>query len=150
MNRRRALAAILIAIPTMWITPAVQADVAPPPVLLRIQGQNASVTGAPDRAEFVLTNTSREAIEVYLYRIIVLDGSTRVPLPIESVEVDGRASRSTVTVPANGRIRVTAHFAMPESLAGRARYSIDLSIRQSGYGIAESQPATISRRTPRG
>jgi hypothetical protein len=147
ITRRRAIAALLVAISSVVIAPIADADMAPPPVLLHIQGHDAALTAlAPDRAEFTLTNSGSEAMEVFLYRVIMLDGSTRIPVDIDGVEVDGRAAGRTVTIPANGRVRIAARFELPRSMHGRASYRIDLSVRQSGFGALESTPATIARR----
>jgi hypothetical protein len=149
MDRRRGTAALLFTVLVGLLAPcAAAADVAPPPVLLHVEGQDAALTTvAPDRAEFLIRNVSPEAIGVYLFRIVVLDGSTRVPVDIDRIEIDGRpASGRNVSVPANGQLRVVAYFTLPRHLHGRRSYDVDLSIRQEGFGDTRSTPATIARR----
>lgn len=153
MNRRPFLATLCLAglcLAALSVPTIASADIAPPPVSLHIEGQRATLTAAaPDRAEFVLENVSDRAIEAYVFRVIVLDGRTRVPIQVDRVEVDGRASGRTVRIPAHGRIRLSARFALPTNMRGRASYRIDLSVRQNDYGVARSTPAQITRRPQR-
>lgn len=125
---------------------AARADVAPPPVVMHIEGQSATLRSAsPDRADFVLRNVSDAPIDAFLFRVVVIDGTMRVPLEITRVEIDGAQAARNVRVPAGARLRVTVHFAMPQAMQGRGAYSIELSLRQDGYGASESTPAQLTR-----
>lgn len=145
MTRRHALAALSL-LSALALAPSARADMAPPPIALHVDGQPATVTGAaPDHAVYRLRNVTAQPIQIYLYRVIVLDGSSRIPLPVDAVEVDGRATGRTVTVPANGELRVIVRFAMPSNLHGRSAYSLELSHQANGYGASESRPALHTR-----
>ncbi len=145
MNRRHALAALSLFF-ALALAPSAQADMAPPPITLHVEGQPGSVTGAaPDHAVYRLRNVTAQPVRIYLYRVIVLDGGSRIPLPVDAVEVGGRAVGRTVTVPANGELRVTVRFAMPSSLHGRASYSLELSHQANGHGASDSRPAVHVR-----
>ena len=146
MTRRHALAALSLLF-ALALAPSARADMAPAPIALHVEGQPATLTGAaPDHAVYRLRNVTAQPIQVYLYRVIVLDGGSRIPLPVDAVEVDGRALGRTVTVPANGELRVTVRFAMPSNLHGRASYSLELSHQTNGYGGTDSSPARHVRR----
>lgn len=146
MTRRHALAALSLLF-ALALAPSARADMAPDPVVLDVEGQPATLTGAaPTHAVYRLRNFTAQPIQVYLYRVIVLDGGSRIPLPVDAVEVDGRALGRTVTVPANGELRVTVRFAMPSNLHGRSSYSLELSHQANGYGGTDSSPARHVRR----
>lgn len=145
MTRPYALA-LSCLLGALALAPAARADIALPPVVLDVEGERALLTGAaPDRASFLIRNRSDEAIEVYLFRVVLRDDATRVPLRIARVEVEGRAQRRTVRVPARGQLRVTVRFAIPRRLQGRADYVLELRVRHDGAGDAHSTPALLSR-----
>ncbi|MBX3270486.1 MAG: hypothetical protein KF729_09510 [Sandaracinaceae bacterium] len=142
---RRALLAVLFATATALASGHASADMAPSPVGLRVSGQAAEVTGGePDRATFELANLSREAIEVFLYRVVLREGTSH-PLEIGRVEVDGREAPRTITVPAGATTRVTVFFTLPSTLHGRSRWQLELRVTASGWGSTETHPATLSR-----
>ncbi len=154
MNGARALAAALsvLALSVLALSlgaTSARADIAPPPVVLHVEGQAASIAAAaPDRAVFEVRNVSDAPVGVFLHRAVVLDGGVRVPLEITRVEVDGRAASRDVRVPAGGSLRVTAYFELPRTMHGRSSYSVELSLRQEGYGTSTSSPAVLTRRGP--
>lgn len=136
----------LVVAQIVIVPAAVRADIAPDPVVLRIQGESGALTAAaPDRATFVLRNLGNEPREVFLFRAVARDGSTRVPMEIARVEVDGQAGGRTVHVPGGGSIRVTVHFRMPTHLHNRAAYDIELSVRNEGWGAIDASPAHLAR-----
>ena len=147
---RRAFVALALATCTVAgvtsLSSAASADVAPSPTTVHLVGQRSSVTaGEPTHATFELQNVSAEAIEVYLYRAILSEGGTNHPLNITRVEIDGREVPRTVPVGPRTNRRVTVFFAIPQTLRGRNRWSIDLRITTTGFGGWDSQPAEISR-----
>ncbi|MCA9604312.1 MAG: hypothetical protein KC619_01875 [Myxococcales bacterium] len=146
---RRFLVALLLAaaIPfaAPFMTSPASADIAPPQVTMNIVGRAERVaSGEPDHATFELRNTSGEAIEVFLFRAILREG-TNHPLPITRAEIDGREVGRTLTVPARETRVVTVYFELPDTLHGRGRYDIDLRITASGHGAVDSQPASLTR-----
>ncbi len=147
---RRLLAALLLAAAIPFAAPfatsPASADMAPPRVTMQVTGQAERVSaGEPDHATFELRNTADEAIEVFLYRAILREG-TNHPLAITRVEIDGREVGRTVTVPAGATTRVTVYFELPAALHGRSHWAIDLRITTSGWGATDSQSAHLSRR----
>ncbi len=143
MHTRRSLLAALLGL--LALAPlSAHADVAPSPPVLAVEGHHTSITAAaPDRAQFVLRNLSDEPLEVFLHRVIVLDGGTRVPLEITRVEIDGAEASRTLQVPAGGERRVVAHFELPRHMRGRAEYSLELALQSSGPFT--TNPAVLTR-----
>ena len=153
MHHAARLLAALLALAVALLGSPAYADVAPAPAVLRIAGHPGSVAGAasPDRATFALTNLDANPVDVFLFRAVVRDGGTNIPMEITQAEVDGRSVGHDITVPANAQLLVTVFFDLPSSLRDRSQWSVDLRITMSGHGGFAAEPATLSRarRQPR-
>lgn len=145
---RRALLALLLALTPLaaFGPPLARADVAPSPVVIHIEGETSLVTtAAPTEATFRFSNESGETQEVYLYRAIVMDGNTRLPIEIQRVTVDGHESSHSVRIPPRSEVRVTIGFALPARMNGRSAWEIDLRVTSTGFGGHDTRPATLRR-----
>jgi hypothetical protein len=152
MTRRALLALALLALlltlaPVVASGPGVaRADVAPSPIFVHIEGQTSLVTtAAPTEATFRVRNDSGEPQEIYLYRAIVRDGGTRLPIEIRRVTVDGHEVGHSVRVPAHGEVTLTIGFELPARMHGRSSWEIDLRVTSSGFGGHDTRPATLAR-----
>lgn len=152
MTRRALLAPLFTALlltlaPGVAFGPGVaRADVAPTPIVVHIEGQTSLVTtAAPTEATFHIRNDSGETQEIYLYRAIVMDGGTRLPIEIRRVTVDGQETSHSVRVPAHGEVTLTIGFELPARMHGRSSWEIDLRVTSTGFGGHDTRPATLRR-----
>ncbi len=144
MTRRHLLALAALAAPLL-LAGSAAADLAPsPPPLLSIQGQRSTVTsdGPPTHARYVLVNESPLPMEVFLDRVIQIDGRYRLPLTITQVQRgDGAALGRRFTVPANGRIEAVVFF---DRCSGSGP-TWELTLRAMTEGRRIEGTATVSR-----
>lgn len=103
------------------------------PPRLEVRAEPATYGDAPTSVALVVTNPSREPVELRGPRLVVVTGGVRVPLRILRFEVDGRARRlwDPLTVPPGASIRVSLAFdALPAAALARGR--LELALRFEG------------------
>lgn len=118
-------------------------------VLPYLEGQGSSVTtsGAPTHAFFRVVNPRGARITVAIESLVLLGPGAQARLGVSRVEVDDRASSpSSISVPANGSVRLTVFFSgVPAARANDRRYVVRLAARIAG--TVERADSTISRAT---
>lgn len=136
MNRRSFLSALVATTSSLALASAAQADmVYEPPPRIEVVAASPTYTSPPRSVALTVTNPSGEAVEVRGPRLIVTTGGVRVPVRVTRLEIDGaqRGLWDTITLPANGTVRMTLGFEeLPASALAAGR--IDFTLRLEGVG----------------
>ncbi len=117
--------------------PTALADIVSPPPALRIVGVDRTISteGPPSQATYTLENTTDEALSVWIHRVVLLDGRTRIPMTPSRVTVGSQAVGRTLNVPANGSITVTVRFAITTAISRLQSWRFELRITNDGGNV---------------